>query len=494
MEINSIATLNKKIWNMAGVLMDDGVSNSDYLEQLTYLLFLKMSDELSKPPYNKKIPIPEDCRWEELKNCNGEDLEIKYKYILNTLAQSEGILKEIYSESQCKITKPSLLSKVIAMIDRENWNSMSSDVKGDIYEGLLQKIAEDTKSGAGQYFTPRPVINTMVKCLKPKPDKTIVDPCCGSGGFLLSAKKYIEEHYNLNKEQKENLKFNTFRGWEIVQNTYRLCLMNLFLHNISDFEGKPPITRNDSLSADPGERFDYVLTNPPFGRKSSITFTTEDGDQEDEERIYNRQDFWVTSSNKQINFVQHIHTILKNNGKAAVVVPDNVLFEEGAAQTVRKKLLENTNFHTILRLPTGIFYKPGVKANVIFFDNKMASPKIETREIWIYDFRSNVHFTLKQNPLKESDLEDFVQCFNSNNILDRKETYSENNPNGRWRKFSYEEIKEKYNYNLDITWMKSNDIDIEELELEDILKKIKTESEQMNSMVKELEKIINEVQ
>jgi len=490
---NKISTINKKIWNMAGVLMDDGVSNSDYLEQLTYLLFLKMADEYSKPPYNRNIGIPYNCRWETLTERNGDALAKQYKYILETLAEQDGILREIYSQAQNKIATPAKLAKVIKMVDAEKWTTMSSDVKGDIYEGLLQKIAEDTKSGAGQYFTPRAVINTMVKCISPEPDKTICDPCCGSGGFLLQSKDFIEKNYDLNERQKHFLKYETFRGWEIVQSTYRLCLMNLFLHNISDMDGNSPITRNDSLLSDPGERFDYVLTNPPFGKKSSITYTNEEGEEEEEFLVYNRQDFWVTSSNKQFNFLQHIHTLLKTTGKAAVVLPDNVLFEDGAGRNIREKLLKTTNLHTILRLPTGIFYKPGVKANVLFFDNKAANADIQTKEVWIYDSRTGKHFTLKQNPLKEVDLNEFVELYNSKNILDRVQTYSKNNPNGRWRRFTYKDIKEKYDFNLDISWVKEDAINVEDIELEGVFNKIKEESNNISTMVKELEKIINEV-
>ena len=490
---NNISSINKKIWNMAGVLMDDGVSNSDYLEQLTYLLFLKMADEYSKPPFNRDIGIPEDCVWETLTKKNGDALAKQYKYILETLAEQEGILQEIYFQAQNKITTPAKLAKVIKMVDAERWTSMSSDVKGDIYEGLLQKIAEDTKSGAGQYFTPRAVINTMVKCISPEPNKTICDPCCGSGGFLLQSKAFIEKNYDLNEKQKNFLKYETFRGWEIVQSTYRLCLMNLFLHNISDIDGNSPITRNDSLLSDPGERFDYILTNPPFGKKSSITYTNEEGEEEEESLVYNRQDFWVTSSNKQFNFLQHIYTLLKTTGKAAVVLPDNVLFEEGAGKVIREKLLKTTNLHTILRLPTGIFYKPGVKANVLFFDKKTTSPNIQTKEVWIYDYRTGLHFTLKQNPLKEEDLNEFVELYNPKNIYERTQTYGEENLNGRWRKFTYKEIKEKYNFNLDITWLKEDETNINEIELEDIFNKIKEESNKTNKMIEELEKIINEV-
>jgi type I restriction enzyme M protein len=376
------------------------------------------------------------------------------------------------------------------MVDSENWSSMSSDVKGDIYEDLLEKIAADTKSGAGQYFTPRALIGAMVRCVRPEPGKTIADPCCGSGGFLLAVKSYIEREYQtkLNRKQKEFLKYQTFKGWEIVQSTYRLCLMNLFLHSISDFEGTPPITRADSLIADPGNRFDYILTNPPFGKKSSMTFTNEQGEQEQEDLVYNRQDFWATTSNKQLNFVQHIHTLLKVNGTAAIVVPDNVLFEGGAGETIRKKLLETTDLHTILRLPTGIFYAQGVKANVIFFDNRVAAPLHQTKAVWIYDYRTDIHHTLKKNPLRESDLDDFVKCYNPENRHVRKQTYSVNHPDGRWRKFTYDEIIARDKTSLDITWIKSGDSS-DDYTLSELLNVIKEKSAAIVVAVDNLEKL-----
>jgi len=259
---------------------------------------------------------------------------------------------------------------------------LGADVKGDIYEGLLEKNAEDTKSGAGQYFTPRALIRAMVECVRPEPGRTIADPASGTGGFMLSCYDFLVNNYQMDKKQKEFLKHETFGGNEIVANTRRLCLMNMFLHNIGEVDGDSMISPNDSLVADNGKRYDYVLTNPPFGKKSSMSFTNDEGEQEKDELTYNRQDFWATTSNKQLNFVQHIRTMLKTTGRAAVVVPDNVLFEGGAGETVRKKLLETTELHTILRLPTGIFYANGVKANVLFFDNREASPNPWTKDIW----------------------------------------------------------------------------------------------------------------
>jgi type I restriction enzyme M protein len=244
---------------------------------------------------------------------------------------------------------------------------IGADVKGDIYEGLLEKNAADTKSGAGQYFTPRALIKAMVQCIAPKPMKTIHDPSCGTGGFFLTTYDYLIAEHGLDKEQKAFLKNKTFSGNEIVASTRRMCLMNMFLHNIGEIDGDSFISPNDALIADEGIRVDYVLANPPFGKKSSMTITNADGKQEKQDLSYNRQDFWATTSNKQLNFLQHIRSLLKITGEAAVVLPDNVLFEGGAGETVRKELLKTTDLHTILRLPTGIFYAHGVKANVLFF-------------------------------------------------------------------------------------------------------------------------------
>lgn len=465
-------TIISKVWGMCNPLRDDGVSYGDYLEQLTYLIFLKMSDEYSKPPYKKNTGIPEGYTWSDMNTLKGAELEEQYKKTLETLAKEGGILGQIFSQASNKISNAAILFRIVQMIDKEKWVSMSSDVKGEIYEGLLQKNAEDIKSGAGQYFTPRPLIRAMVECLRPEPKKTIADPCCGSGGFFLAAQEFLTnpENYTLDREQKEFLKNETFYGNELVKTTFKMALMNLYLHNIGDIYGNVPVTQGDSLLTDPGYRVDYVLTNPPFGKKSSITMTNEEGEEEEEDLIYNRQDFWTTSSNKQLNFVQHINTIMKATGKAAVVVPDNVLFEGGAGETVRQKLLQTTDLHTILRLPTGIFYKPGVKANVIFFDKKPASPDRQTKEIWIYDFRTNIHFTLKQHPMSDADLQEFITCYNPENRHERKETWSEENPDGRWRKFSVEEILKRDKTSLDIFWIKDKSLaDLDNLPDPDVL-------------------------
>jgi len=472
-ETNTTSGIISKVWSFCNTLRDDGVGYGDYLEQLTYLLFLKMADEFSKPPYNRKLPIPKEFAWENLTSKRGAELEVHYTTLLRELSRTKGILGQIFTKSQNKIQDPAKLFKLIDMIDKEQWTVMGADVKGKIYEGLLEKNAEDIKSGAGQYFTPRALIKAMVACVQPQPMKTIADPACGTGGFFLAAYDHISNPKNfiLTKDQKAFLKNKTFYGNEIVASARRLALMNMFLHNIGDIDADTSIQSTDSLVADSGLRVDYVLTNPPFGKKSSMTFTNEEGEQEKEDLTYNRQDFWATTSNKQLNFVQHIRTMLKTSGKAAVVVPDNVLFEGGAGETVRKKLLETTDLHTILRLPTGIFYAQGVKANVLFFDNKPAGKDPWTQEVWIYDYRTNIRHTLKKSPLKFEDLQDFIACYNSSNRRKRKETWHpDKNPEGRWRKFTYEEIVSRDKTSLDITWIKDKSLaDLDNLPDPDVL-------------------------
>lgn len=455
------SSIISKVWSLCNPLRDDGVSYGDYLEQLTYLIFLKMSDEYAKPPYKKQTGIPAGYTWADMSSLKGAELEAQYKATLEKLSEQGGLLGKIFKQATNKISNAAILYRIVQMIDKEKWVSMSSDVKGEIYEGLLQKNAEDIKSGAGQYFTPRPLIRTMVRCLRPEPMKTIADPCCGSGGFFLAAQEYLTTpgRYDMDREQKAFLKDGTFYGNELVSNTFKLCLMNLYLHNIGDIYGTTiPVTLGDALLTDPGYRVDYVLTNPPFGKKSSITMTNEEGKEEEEDLVYSREDFWVTTSNKQLNFIQHINTILKASGRAAVVLPDNVLFEAGAGEVIRKKLLQTTELHTILRLPTGIFYKPGVKANVLFFDKRPASPQMQTKDIWIYDFRTNVHFTLKQHPMTDADLEDFIRCYHPENRHERTETWSPENPDGRWRRFSAEEILKRDKTSLDIFWIKDKSL------------------------------------
>ena len=458
--MNATASIVSRVWSFCTTLRDDGISYGDYLEQLTYLIFLKMADEYSRPPYSRKIGIPAGLDWGSLKGARGAALEVHYVTVLRELGNRSGLLGQIFTKAQNKIQDPAKLSRLIDMVDETSWVTLGADVKGDIYEGLLERNAEDTKSGAGQYFTPRPLIRAMVECMRPLPNKTIADPACGTGGFFLAAYDFLVANYpDMDSERRAFLKHDTFFGNEIVAGTRRLALMNMFLHNIGEIDGDSPISPNDALIAPPKETFDYVLANPPFGKKSSMSFTNEEGEQETDALTYNRQDFWATTSNKQLNFVQHIKSLLKSNGRAAVVVPDNVLFEGGAGETVRRKLLETTDLHTILRLPTGIFYANGVKANVLFFDNQPARKEAWTREVWVYDYRTNIHHTLKKKPLRYEDLADFVACYQPLNRFERIETWHETKtPEGRWRKFSYEQIVARDKTSLDIFWLKDKSL------------------------------------
>ena len=458
---NESATIVQKLWNFCNVLRDDGVSYGDYVEQLTYLLFLKLADEQTKPPFNRPSTIPAGLDWESLRNESGAELETQYVKILRELSNAEGLLGVIFRKSQNRIQTPANLQRLIHLINAENWSGMTADIKGTIYEGLLQKNAEDTKSGAGQYFTPRPLIKAMVTVMRPEPMQTICDPACGTGGFFLAAYDYISANFGsgMDREQKDFLKFNTFAGTDIVDNVVRLCVMNLYLHGIGGTES--PITTDDSLSRDTGNRYDIVLTNPPFGNRSSITIAA-DGSKRNN-LTYERDDFWATTSNKQFNFLQHIKAILKTDGRAAVVLPDNVLFERGAGETIRQQLLNQFDVHTLLRLPTGIFYAQGVKANVLFFDKKPAREEPWTQKLWIYDLRTNKNFTLKTNPLTDTDLQDFITVYEPENREARVETE-------RFRVFSYDELIEREHVNLDIFWLKDGSLeDAADLPTPDVL-------------------------
>ena len=342
--------LVQKLWNYCNILRDDGLSYGDYVEQLTFLLFLKMADEQEKPPFNRPSRIPKGFGWKVLLKLDGDDLEIHYRHTLEELGKRSGMLGVIFRKAQNKIQDPAKLRRLIVdLIDKEQWSSLSADVKGDAYEGLLQKNAEDVKGGAGQYFTPRPLIAAIVDAIAPQPGQTICDPACGTGGFLLAAHDYIAKHYQLDRAQKKKLKSGTFLGIELVDSVTRLCAMNLLLHGIGS-EGSPdseregqdatftlPVVTKDALAAKHGE-YDIVLANPPFGKKSSVTIVNEAGETSKESLIINRDDFWASTSNKQLNFLQHIFTILKQHGRAAVVLPDNVLFEGGAGETIRRAL------------------------------------------------------------------------------------------------------------------------------------------------------------
>jgi type I restriction enzyme M protein len=444
------AALVQKLWNYCNILRDDGLSYGDYVEQLTFLLFLKMADEQSRPPFNKPSPIPKGKDWPALLAKDGDELEIHYRHTLEELGKRSGMLGVIFRKAQNKIQDPAKLRRLIVdLIDKEQWSSLSADVKGDAYEGLLQKNAEDVKGGAGQYFTPRPLIAAMVDVVAPQPGQAICDPACGTGGFLLAAHDYLAKHHALDRAQKKKLKSGTFFGIELVDSVTRLCAMNLLLHGIGgESEEDLPVVTKDALAGKHGE-YEIVLANPPFGKKSSVTIVNEAGESSKESLIINRDDFWASTSNKQLNFLQHIFTILKQHGRAAVVLPDNVLFEGGAGETIRRELLKQADVHTLLRLPTGIFYAQGVKANVLFFDRKPAQEKPWTQKLWIYDLRTNLHFTLKENTLKRTDLDDFVACYHTKNRHDRKESE-------RFKSFTYEELAKRDKVNLDIFWLKDD--------------------------------------
>jgi type I restriction enzyme M protein len=441
----------RKLWSYCDLLRDDGLSYGDYVEQLTFLLFLKMADEQAQPLRGKVSQIPKELDWNSLKDLDGEKLESHYRRILAELAKKGGLLGVIFRKAQNKIQDPAKLKRLIAdLIGREQWMDIGADVKGDAYEGLLEKNAADVKGGAGQYFTPRALIDAIVEVILPKPGETINDPACGTGGFLLSAHSYISKNYELDRDEKKRLKTKALSGTELVAGVARLCVMNLYLHGIGGDES--PIQERDSLAQSPIINYEIVLTNPPFGKRSSITVVSEEGDEAKEALTYVRDDFWATTSNKQLNFLQHVKTLLKINGRAAVVVPDNVLFEGGAGEQIRRKLLNDCDVHTLLRLPTGIFYAQGVKANVLFFDRKPASEKPWTTKLWIYDFRTNEHFTLKTNPLKRTDLDDFVKCYNPANRNRRKETE-------RFKAFTYDELIKRDKASLDIFWLKDDSLE-----------------------------------
>jgi type I restriction enzyme M protein len=452
-----------KLWNYCNLLRDDGLSYGDYVEQLTYLLFLKMADERTDPPWLERSFIPEGLDWDSLVTLDGSELEAHYRHVLESLAREPGMLGTIFQKSQNKISDPAKLRRLVAeLIDKERWLSLDTDTKGDAYEGLLERNAQDTKGGAGQYFTPRPLIDAIVDCIRPQPGETIHDPAAGTAGFLLSAHRSISQNHALDRDEQRHLRLDALRGTELVPGVARLAAMNLMLHGVGPLkadEGDSPIAVNDSLLSRGGDRYDVVLTNPPFGRKSSVLVVGDDGEQSRDALSIVRDDFIATTSNKQLNFLQHVKSILKVDGRAAVVVPDNVLFEGGAGEVIRRDLLKTADVHTLLRLPTGIFYAQGVKANVLFFDVREGGEGHATRKLWIYDLRTNRHFTLKTKPLGRSDLDEFVACYHPENREDRVETWSEDTPDGRWRCYDYEELVARDKANLDIFWLRDESLD-----------------------------------
>ena len=455
------AQIGNRAWNFAHVLRDDGLSYLAYIEQITFLLFLKMADELTKPPYKRDPIVPPKLGWQSLLALSGAELEAHYRHILEELGKQPGMLGTIFLKAKNEITDPAKLRRLIVdLIDTEDWMKLDADVKGTIYEELLSRSAEESPKGAGQYFTPRPVIRAMVECMQPGVADTICDPAAGTGGFLLAAHEFVLKHHGdkMDKAQLKYVRDKMFTAMELVPNTARLCAMNLYLHGIGG-DASPVHAGHDSLAAAWGNEVSMVVTNPPFGKKSSYSFVNEEGDLEKEKDQIVRQDFWATTSNKQLNFVQHIYTLLEVGGRTAVVVPDNVLFEGGAGEKIRRQLLKTCDVHTLIRLPTGIWYSPGVKANVVFFDKKPGREKPWTEKLWVYDLRTNMHFTLKQKPIQRPDFDEFVKCFKPGKPKKRRATWSEKKPEGRWRSYTYDDLMKRDKVSLDLFWLRDESLE-----------------------------------
>ena len=485
-----------KLWNYCHLLRDDGVSTIDYTEQLTYLLFLKMAHERATRSINPEKIVPDDCSWQRLLDEDATGLETTYRYILESLAKQPGTLGVIFRKAQNKIQDPAKLKKLIVeLIDAENWSATGVDIKGDAYEGLLAKGAEDIKSGAGQYFTPRSLIAAMVDCIQPTVKDTVVDPACGTGGFLLAAYEHASrDAENLTPDEKEHLRDDFISGTELVDGTARLAAMNMLLHGIGKPNGDSLIEVKDSLTADPGRRWSVVLANPPFGTKSSTTMIGADGRVSRDTLEIVRDDFWVTTSNKQLNFVQHIKTIMDINGRAAVVLPDNVLFEGGAGETLRRRLLKEFDVHTLLRLPTGIFYAGGVKANVLFFDKRPAGDKPWTTTLWVYDLRTNQHFTQKVDPLRRHHLDEFVESYQPGRPR------SERAESERFKSFTYEELLARDKANLDLLWLKDDsltdaaDLPAPEVLAREIIEELESALEEFTAIAESLEALMGDTE
>ncbi len=429
-----------KVWNYAHVLRDDGLGFMEYTEQITYLLFLKLAWE--QRGSDKSCEIPSRYNWKVLRSIpDNKALKTRYEQALQNLSKKRGLLALIFAKPQSKIEDPAKLRHLINMIDEEDWASLDMDVKGEIYESLLARNSEDVRGGAGQYFTARPLIRAVVDVMRPLPGMVISDPASGSGGFLLAAYERLRNLVKSHAEEKF-LRTQALRGTDIVTNVARLCAMNLYLHGIGNDPDYPPITIADSLKHEPEEKVDMVLTNPPFGKKSSITVFSGGRKFDKGDIAYARSDFWATTSNKQLNFVQHVYSMLKDGGRAAMVVPDNVLFESGAGEKIRRELFTRGDVHTLLRLPTGIWYSPGVKANVIFFDKKPSAKK----ELWVYDLRTNKNFTLRHNPILSESLKDFIECYSPDDRRKRKESK-------RFKRYSHADILVSDKASLDLLWL-----------------------------------------
>ena len=471
MATNTETSLTKKVWTLATTLAGQGIGFTDYITQLTYLLFLKMDYENTEM-FGEDSAIPEGYRWSDLIELDGLDLIAQYESTLKKLSQEENLIGTIFVKAQNKIDKPVYLKKVITMINEEQWLVMDGDVKGAIYESILEKNGQDKKSGAGQYFTPRSLIQTMVDVTQPKIGETVCDPACGTGGFLLAAYDYMKNQ-SQDKAKRDFLRDKALHGYDNTALVVTLASMNLYLHGIGT--DRSPILCQDSLEKAPDTLVDVILANPPFGTRPAGSVDID------------RNDFYVETKNNQLNFLQHIMLMLKNTGRAAVVLPDNVLFEGGAGETIRKKLLEDFNLHTILRLPTGIFYAQGVKANVLFFQK--GTP---TKNVWYYDYRTGIKHTLATKPMRRNHLDDFVTCYHAEDISQRKETYSEENPNGRWRKYPVSELLKRDKTSLDISWIKQTDDD-DDLSLAELMSTIQQKSDNISKAVAELQKLLSNI-
>ncbi len=455
-----VSQIGKRAWSYAGVLQDAGLSCFEYVEQLTLLLFLKMADQLTEPPYDRAPLVPPDLGWKALMPLDGAVLEGQYRASLEKLAVKPGMLGVIFKGARCEIHNPALLKQLIVnLLDKVDWLSLPVDVKGTIYEELLARSAQESSRGAGQYFTPRPVIRAMVEVTQPTPEDRICDPAAGTGGFLCNAYQCVLDRFgaDLDRDEKRKLQEDLVEGMELSPKVGRMCAMNLYLHGIGG-EKVVVHTGHDSLGAPWSEEYSVILANPPFGKKQSLLFVNEEGDTEKDDQVVVREDFWTSTSNKQLNFVQHIYTLLKIDGRAAMVVPDNVLFEGGAGERVRRNLMQKCRVHTLLRLPTGIWYSPGVKANVIFFEKKEGRAEAWTDKLWVYDLRTNLHFTLKQSPIQRKDFDDFVECYKAGRPHERKPTWSEENPEGRWRCYDYDELLKRDKLSLDLFWIKDKSL------------------------------------
>ena len=432
-------SLVRKLWQYCNVLRDDGLSYPDYVEQLTYLLFLKMADE------QDDATIPAEHSWSSLIGLEAAAMQAHYSRVLLALGERGGMLGLIFSGAKNKIRDPAKLRLLIVdLIGQTEWTGLSDDLKGDAYEGLLEKNARDTKSGAGQYFTPRPLIEAIVECVNPRLGEVVCDPACGTAGFLLAAQDHLRAtNPDMTDEQRRMLATKSIRGVELVEEVARLATMNLLLHGIGgNAEDELPITCKDSLKAPPNEQVDVVLTNPPFGIKGSVTYSQGKSAKPEDSLTVIRPDFWVQSANKQLNFMQHIVALLKPGGRAAVVVPDNVLFETGAAASIRRRLIETCCVHAVLRLPQGLFYAAGVKSNVIFFEKPKRGVSGPAERVWVYDLRSDKRFSLRTKPLQGEDLQDFVTLFKANVRA----------PGERHRTFETAAILADVDCRLDLAW------------------------------------------